>query len=87
MSSSVYLLLLLSALLSALTGAGAAMRPQQAAASCARAAESAVAAVRVAPVMAVRPDAGLPGLAAVAELFSAPFRLGSAPQFLSSRRE
>lgn len=89
MSVSVNLLLLLSALLSALTGAGVGVRAPQPAVSVARAAAPAVAMpARVARVVGV-PMAALPTLTAAASgSIARAWRLAAAaPLYLSRRRE
>ena len=89
MSSAVNLLLLLSALLSALTGAGLGARAAQPAVAVSRIAETAVAA-QVKPVRAITgPVAALPDLTAVAGARSTPAWLlaPAAPLYLSRRRE
>lgn len=88
MSARVNLLLLLSAMLSALTGAGAGARPAQVPVACAQAAESIAAEHRVAPVAAARPVAALPRLVNLASISGPRWRLAAvAMLFLSRRRE
>lgn len=88
MSACVKLLLLLSAMLSALTGVGAGARPAPVAVACARAAENAASVRRTAPVVTAVPTATLPVLAALLTISGATWRLAAAaPLFLSRRRE
>ena len=88
MSKRVNLLLLLSALLSALTGVGGGVRPAQAAVAVSRVAETAVSVARIAPNAAVRPAFALPTRAAVASIDGAAWALApAAPLYLSRRRE
>lgn len=86
MSSLVNLLLLLSALLSALTGAQAGTRPAQLAVAVAQSADSIAPTLRAAPSATVRPNAELPSLASFA---AAPAWtvIPATPPLLSSRRE
>lgn len=88
MSVPVNLLLLLSALLSALTGAGAGVRPAQAAVAVSRAAESAASVDRAASISPARPAFALPMRASVARIDGPAWRLApTAPLYLSRRRE
>ena len=88
MSASVNLLLFLSALLSALTGAGTGARPAQVALAVSRAAEATVPDQRAAPSFAVRPAFALPTRAGVTLIDSPAWHLAPvvAP-YLSRRRE
>lgn len=83
------LLLLLSALLSALTGVGSGVRSGQAVQAVAERSATAVATVAVAPARTIRPVAGLPTLAEQAlPVALATFAVRPvAPIFASRRRE
>lgn len=88
MSVPVNLLLLLSALLSALTGVGAGVRPAQAAVAVSRVADTAVSASRIAASPSTQPVFALPDRADVASITGPVWRLApAAPLYLSRRRE
>lgn len=88
MSVSVNLLLLLSALLSALTGVGAGVRPAQAAVAVSRVAETSVSVSRIAPSASTRPTPALPTRADITAITGPAWRLASAaPLYLGRRRE
>lgn len=85
----VKLLLLLSALLSALTGVGGGGRAQQTAVAVSQRVSPAVAPRAVQPTISGRPTSALPGLAGVAAQVTRPiWRITAAvPLFASRRRE
>lgn len=88
MSVFVNLLLLLSALLSALSGVDAGVRPAQAAVAVSQVAETAVSVSRIAPSASTRPTLPLPTRADITAITGAAWRLASAaPLYLSRRRE
>lgn len=82
----VNLLLLLSALLTALTGVGGATRAPQVAQAVAGPAECAAVADARAAVVAVRPRQALPSLRAVATAISAALALPAGEPIWASRR-
>lgn len=84
----VNLLLILSALLSALTGVGAGARPAQAAVAVARAADTAVSVGQAALTSSTPPPVALPSRTSIARIDSPAWRLAPvAPLYLSRRRE
>ena len=84
----VNLLLLLSALLSALSGFGTGVRPAQAAVAVSRVAEPSVSARRLATSPSTRPAFVLPVRTDVASITGPVWRLApAAPLYLSRRRE
>lgn len=87
MSAAVNLLLLLTALLSALTGAHVSARPTQLAVAVAQAAEAHETARPALKSAAYRPVASLPDLVSVAHVLPTSAPVLVAPAFLSRRRE
>ncbi len=88
MSTCVNLLLLLSALLSALTGVGTGARPAQVAVAVTRAADAAAEIRQPAPSARARPAVALPTPASVAFIDGSAWHLAPAvPPYLSRRRE
>lgn len=88
MSAVVNLLLLLSALLSALTGVGGGVRAAQAPVVVTQVAVSASSSRQVSPAAQARPVAALPALGDVRAIHGPAWRIApTAPLYLSRRRE